>query len=869
MKILSPILVGLALTACAVPEQVELFVAPDGDDARSGTAAEPLATPAGALAAVRRMDRTAGVTVTFRDGAYVLSGPVTLTADDSGRPGAPVTWRAEHSGRAVFTAAFRPAAWRAVDAAADGPVYGLLGDTARRQVRVAEIPAGVALPGFTGGGCGTPDALQEIPLAVFQGAERLDSARWPDADFARTGAVAGDPAPGRSTSGMFRFDRDRLAKWTAEPEMWVYGLWRFEWADACCRVVRIDPTSGILTMDAAPIGFGLKEGASFHAVNAFSELDRPGEWAVDRRNRRLYVWPKPDLPDPVLVHADGLVRGEGLRDFVLEGFVFEHARLTALAFTDATNVWIRKSVVRGTGSWGAVFARARNCRVEGCDLYDLGEGGIRLDGGDEKTLTPGGNSADNNHVHHYGRVIPNYRQGVRLDGVGNRATHNLIHHSRHQAIEFKGNDHYVGWNVIHDTCQYNDDAGAVYCCQYDWTKRGTVVEHNLIHMTGKQPRATNDEAIYLDDYSSGTTVRFNVINRASSGVFIGGGHANAVYGNLFVNAARGVVFSSRGADSFARKVAEAGHASRVFKTLEANPDLYRGALWRTRYPDLQKVYDFDPVKAHDQHFTVVTNNVFLSSGDVEKGNWRNIAATTTLRDNRFLKEDPGFTDYYGMDWTVKDGGLRDFVAALRLDEMGLYASPHRVSPPVRFGAGLTPPKALRPEYALAKVRIDLVVDKLPAGVSTLATDCTGCCVPDWGGGRRIMALDVPAPADWTAFAFSFLPTFDGEIRLETMGARGEKTLFDDFRVEGSELLNPGFEGEGGWGLPWINPKDDRLAVCNTAKPFGTIRATEAKCPAAEGVCMACGNDMLNFTQMMPVRKGVRVSVSFKARALPE
>ncbi len=55
-------------------------------------------------------------------------------------------------------------------------------------------------------------------------------------------------------------------------------------------------------------------------------------------------------------------------------------------------------------------------------------GDIRLilGGGDRKTLTPGGNVADNNHIHHYGRWNRMYRNGIAIDGVGNRAAHNLF-----------------------------------------------------------------------------------------------------------------------------------------------------------------------------------------------------------------------------------------------------------------------------------------------------------------------------------------------------------------------------------------------------------------------------------------------------------
>ena len=869
------LLAAAALSASAFA-RVDLFVAPDGDDSNPGTEARPLATPRGACAALRAMRaadptlRSAGAVVTFADGTYRLDSAVVLGEEDSGAPGAPVVWRAKNSTKAVFSGGVALRTWkRLTEAEGEDAARALVPQEALSRVIVAEVPAGIELPGFRGGGCGTAGHLQEHPIALFQAGERLVPARWPNDGFASAGRPMGDPAPGRTCSGEFEFPKERLARWAKEPELWAYGLWRFEWADACVRVIKVQSEGGSVTVDSEPIGFGLREGAQFHVMNALSELDRPGEWAVDRARRRIYLWPKAKAY-PMLAAADGLVRAKGLREFVIGGFVFECSRTTALKFEKCERTAVIKSVICRCNSWGVDIAASKGCRVDGCDLYDLGEGGVHLDGGVFETLEPGCNAADNNHIHHYGLVIPNYKQGVRLDGVGNRATHNLIHHTRHQAVEFNGNDHYVGWNIIHDTCTFNDDAGAIYCCQRDWTKRGTVVEHNLIHMTGKQPRATNDEAIYLDDYSSGTIVRWNVINRATSGVFVGGGNGNEIYGNLVMNASRSVTLSSRGIDSFSKKVAEKGRDSEIFRHLERRRDLFEGALWRERYPELLKVYDMDPVKAHDSHWNRITNNVFVASGAILRGNWKNIEATTTIAGNLETKEDPGFADYFGMDWTLAPGPARDLLGDLRIGDMGLYDSWKRVTPPVRVGDGITPPRALRPEYAPAKVRIDVVADSLPDGVKEMAEGCVGCCVPGWGGGRRIFALDdALAPAEWTEFSFSFVPTFDGEVRLDTMGARGEKTLYDAFRVEGASLENAGFEADGAWGLPSVNPKDDRIDVCNTEKPWGVLTAAEAKCDAAEGKRMACGNDMLNFTQRMKVRKGVRVTVKLMARALPD
>ena len=74
----------------------------------------------------------------------------------------------------------------------------------------------------------------------------------------------------------------------------------------------------------------------------------------------------------------------------------------------------------------------------------------------------------------------------------------------------------------------------------------------------------------------------------------------------------------------------------------------------------------------------------------------------------------------------------------------------------------------------------------------------------------------------------------GSRGIETMGARGDKTLYDDSRVEGAELKNGGFESSEGWGVSCPNKNDYRAPMCNLEKPWGIITAAEAGVPAAEG-----------------------------------
>lgn len=861
---------------------VQIHVSPNGNDSADGSAACPVQTLTGARDAVRRARAkdpaafaAAGAEIVLADGTYRLPAPLLLTAADGGTTNAPVIWRAAHRGKAVLSGGETLTAWRSVN---DPKVLALLGDEARRHVRVADLTTKNPLPGFTNGGCGTPARICESPLTVYCDGCRLPVARGPEGNvFARTGPNVGQTETSHDSSfcrtGVFTFDSPRLANWAREPEIWMYGLWNYEWADATARVKGIDLAKKQISIDPEPLAFGIRVGAQFQVVNALSELDHPGEWVLDRTNRRIYCWLPKENAEVTVAFAPGLVRGENVSYVHFKDLDFLYARETALRLENARGCVVSGSVVAHTSSWGVQMHGARNCRVEGCDLFDLGEGGVEFSGGSFATLTSSDNVADNNHIHHFGNVVPNYRPGVQLSGVGARATHNLIHHTRHQAIAFAGNDHYIGYNVCHDCCTYNDDAGTIYCCQRDWTKRGTVIEHNLVHMTGKQPRTRATEAIYLDDFSSGVIVRDNIINRASIGVYIGGGQDCEVYGNLIFNCPRGVTLGSRGVETFARPVSNRGFDSNLFKGVRRVLEGPQAELWRRRYPHMEHVLGFaDGCAAHNAHDNVITNNWLVGCGGIARDNWKNVSATCCVTDNVDSAVDPGVADYAGLDWAWRaDSAAARRLGDLKFAEMGLYASPTRVSPPVRFGEGVSAPRPFGPECAVATVRIDVPFrGKFPADRTVCATNLVSCTVPDWGRGQRVVTGFGTADLQgWRTYSFSFTPTLSGPYELVTMGARGEKTLYDNIRVEGAVLVNGDFEDAGGWAVPKaLDTRDYRYPMCNTRPPWGVLTAAEAKTAPASGARLFCGSDLINASQRISCQAGVPVTITFSARALP-
>lgn len=169
--------------------------------------------------------------------------------------------------------------------------------------------------------------------------------------------------------------------------------------------------------------YGYRQGRWFYGFNLLCEIDRPGEWCLDRTAGVIYFWP----PSPIgqgrtaVSVLDSLVSMTGAGYVTLQGLTLEEVRGTAVKIERATHNKLVGCTLRNIGSW-AVSVSGTDSGVVGCDISATGDGGIRISGGDRKTLTPAGLYAENNYIHHWSRWNRMNRHGIAIDGVGNRRT---------------------------------------------------------------------------------------------------------------------------------------------------------------------------------------------------------------------------------------------------------------------------------------------------------------------------------------------------------------------------------------------------------------------------------------------------------------
>jgi hypothetical protein len=126
--------------------------------------------------------------------------------------------------------------------------------------------------------------IRPAGLEVFFEDRPLPLARWPDEGFVRVTDVPSVPDRQVASAEV----AERVGRWAAEPDLWAFGYWYHDWADSYDKVSALDAAKATLTFAAPGSNYGYRKGQRFYVLNALSELDRPGEWYVDREKGILY-----------------------------------------------------------------------------------------------------------------------------------------------------------------------------------------------------------------------------------------------------------------------------------------------------------------------------------------------------------------------------------------------------------------------------------------------------------------------------------------------------------------------------------------------------------------------------------------------------
>lgn len=658
-----------ATAACAVAlapnllGAAEFFVSPHGSDSGRGNTDAPFLTIERAQRAVRdarKKNPGETVTVWLAPGIYAPARPLVFGPDDSGRAGAPVTWRAREPGEVTLSTGRRidPALFQPVS---DPAVISRLDPAARPHVVRLDLAAlGIRNIGPY------PDhfANDTTLFRLFFDHTLMPNSRWPNGPQGYTTMEtvldSGDFRGGQNHGGTFRYRGDRPRRWLAalpSGGVWLRGFWRVPWVVEGLRVKTIDPAARTVTFAiSTPNGIGSKytplvngtragDGhENWFALNLIEEIDTPGEWAVDFSTNLLYFWPPQPVAGRSIVIADDRAAVVSFRDashLILRYLDLRHSLGSGVSIEGGTAVSLAGCQIRDQGEHGVLLRGGQAHRVEGCTVSATGLSGVDLLGGERRTLTPSRHEIVNNHIHHIGLAAPvaaivaGYGPGAGV--VGTRIAHNRIHDGPSAAVRYAGNDNLIELNEVYRIGMGSSDLGAFYT-NSGWTTYGNVLRHNFVH------HCENAQAFYLDDGDSGDTVEGNIVFKAQSGAFVGGGHDNVFRHNVFIACERAIHIDARGT--------QRGYTvqdPRLGGDLQSVP--YRRPPWSERHPGLVRLADRDTTLPSGVVFEN-TLAVDCAVGERRSGTTTQLAGVTfgpLVEGSMTLFRDPAVLDFRFVD----------------------------------------------------------------------------------------------------------------------------------------------------------------------------------------------------------------------------
>ena len=434
----------------AASTKADFYLSPNGSDAWSGTLSNPnaqgtdgpFATLERARDAVRdlRKKKSTDIVVLVREGTYPLEKTVVFGLEDSGEGDSTVTYAAYPGETPVFSPGREIKGWKKVTRELSG-----LPKESQGKVWMADV--------------------SERFLTLYDAQGLLPRAR--SAGFI--------PLAGGSRNRL-HFPKGRLKNWPNVEDVEIIVRPHHAWISNVLPLESVDEetqmahTSIGATYAMNKLHF-LKTTESCWVENVLEELDEPGEWVLNTKQGKVYLWPRDKSPIIAprlieLIRVEGKIDKQGAKDVPVRnlrfrGLTFMQGDRYTLAVDDAglqhdwdmldkANALVR---LRGT----------ENCAIEQCHFAHSGSGAIRVDlhgqnnkisgnhieqmGGAGILLCgygPGtkdvnkNNIVYNNHIHHMGRIY-RHSPGIMIWQSGeNRVANNLIHHMPYSGMIISG-----------------------------------------------------------------------------------------------------------------------------------------------------------------------------------------------------------------------------------------------------------------------------------------------------------------------------------------------------------------------------------------------------------------------------------------------
>jgi hypothetical protein len=403
-----------------------------------------------------------GATVVLHEGSH---SPFALTALDSGRPDAPITYVGREGavvsgGLPLPPSAFRP--WNG------GPSGALQADLGKLGVTTAQLGS------MRTAKMGCISDCQHDKAELFLGEQSMTLARYPNKEengawkFLQA-AVGG--AQGAKNSWFLMNATDsvglKIRSWASSTNgtAWLHGYWTYNAMDCYRNLVsassvshnnetwlnvsfKMEPTNAIQRSYDR-----VKAAARFYGVNILAELDAEGEYYIDEATLMLYFSPPAawaatatDSASKLVLSVSGthLIGLDNVKHVSLVNLTAAHGRWSGIDAQQVEGVRVLNCTVCAVGRDGIVL-NGTGSTISSCDVYNTGCGGIKTTGGNMRTLAPGNVAVRHSNVHHVSNWKRAYAPPLGFWGCSNTYEGNTVANVPHSGIIGNGvNMSFVG-----------------------------------------------------------------------------------------------------------------------------------------------------------------------------------------------------------------------------------------------------------------------------------------------------------------------------------------------------------------------------------------------------------------------------------------
>ncbi|MGJ8592756.1 MAG: right-handed parallel beta-helix repeat-containing protein [Aquaticitalea sp.] len=488
----------------------DFYVSTQGSDDWSGTLENPnsegtdgpFATLARARDAVRTLKKTKSenIVVQIRGGVYQLKETVVFGLEDSGEGTATISYEAYPGETPIFSSGQEIMGWQKVTE----PIPGLPKE-AVGHIWMANI--------------------SNKFLTLYD-----DEGMLPRAQSERFMPLEG------SNKKKLYFPKGKLKNWSNIEDVEILVRPTREWIVNMLPLTSVDEKKGV-AITAIDATYAMTKKGCW-VENVIEELDKQGEWVLNTKERKVYLWPRNEskVMAPTLlefIRVEGKIDFKGptdvpVRNLQFRGLTFKHGERYTLTEDDAglQHDWDmldkNNAMVR--------FRGTENCVIEKCHFLHSGSGAIRVD------LHGINNTISNNHIEYMGGggiLLCGYGPGTKDVNKKNTVYNNNVHHVGEIYWQSPGiflwnsGDNRVANNLIHDTNYCGLIVSGCVIRFFDHSNKREQSRAIRWHEIGKLPKANDltPEDVRPYWHSRNNSIEYNEIHNVMNKL----GDGNGIY----------------------------------------------------------------------------------------------------------------------------------------------------------------------------------------------------------------------------------------------------------------------------------------------------------------------------------------------------